>query len=81
MIPAQTSKTINPPFTEKFFWTNPINKGIIAPPMIAMVISPEISLLLAGLLLMVKAKINGNRLADANPTNTIEDNVKNRLEN
>ena len=49
--------------------------------MIAMVISPEISLLLAGLLLMVKAKINGNRLADANPTNTIEDNVKNRLEN
>lgn len=54
-----------------FLCTMPISKGIMAPPTMAIVINPEISLDLFGRLFNVSAKIKGKRFAEASPINAI----------
>jgi hypothetical protein len=56
--------------------TTPKRMGIKAPPMIAVIINPEISLLLSGNASTVMEKISGKILAKPSPTIKINTNAR-----
>ena len=59
--------TIKPVIRVNKSATNPKTIGIKAPPIIAVTINPEISLLLSGILSIVMEKINGKTFANPRP--------------
>ena len=60
-----------PAFTPMFFVMTPMRNGNTAPPEIAVIINPDISLDLSGIRSTAIEKINGKILADPNPIITI----------
>ncbi len=74
MYPIQTSVTIKPAINEKISATAPKITGTNAPPIMAVTIKPEISLLRSGMASIVIENTNGKILAKPKPIMNIAAN-------